>query len=115
MLSDVTVRKSRLLPYLCTVIPATCLCSKLFELILTSSVGIGLVVFLNILPAFYAMDVFVTQGVCWQRQCNVEIEPFLKMANVLFSLGAQSSEKNLKMNTREPKNKFQMIKTKQAP
>ena len=27
MLSDVTVRKSRLLPYLCTVIPATCLSS----------------------------------------------------------------------------------------
>ena len=100
--------------YLITVIPATCLCSKLCELILTSSVGIGLVVFLNI-PAFYAMDVFVTQGVCWQRQCNVEIEPFLKMANVFFSVGAQSSEKNLKMNTREPKNKFQMIKTKQAP
>ena len=79
--------------YLITVIPATCLSSKLYELILTSSVDIGLVVFLNI-PAFYAMDVFVTQGVCWQRQCNVEIEPFLKMANVLFSLGAQSSEKN---------------------
>ena len=108
MLSDVTVRKSRLLPYLCTVIPATCLSSislKRCKLILTSSVGIGLVVFLNI-PAFYAMDVFVTQGVCWQRQCNVEIEPFLKMANVFFSVGAQSSEKNLKMNTREPKISF---------